>query len=413
MLFLKYINWSTFLMSSITEKNYVQKQMFHMDEIQKRKVVEHNDLISSVAKMDKTPLKIFELAVSCIDTANPPKDNIIYLSKKELFTFFDVSDNNKHSRFREAIEKMQKTAYFEIKEIKDKGYKMKNIVPIPMVEWNSYNDEVKIRFDIDIMPYLIELKQNFTQYALTDIMELNSKYSIILYKWLCMYYNQYEHYSNNGGRRNAQLEEYRNPLISMQKLRILTDTATEYKRFTHFETRILKTAIQEINEYTHFNVTYEKIKKGRSIDRIQFHIRKKQVAKNEFYKEEQQDPMYLHEKTDRENEQEKLFAQAMQSPYTTILGEHMLLGFKNMQDIKLMAGLQQVVYPLYDKLKILRGLNGVKDHISYVRSKEQAYTKKNIVKYLKVAIENYLKTVELEDLSNPNKASIFSEGSYE
>ena len=91
----------------------------------------------------------------------------------------------------------------------------------------------------------------------------------------------------------------------------------------------------------------------------------------------------------------------------------MLLGFKDMQDIKLMAGLQQVVYPLYDELKILRGLNGVKDHISYVRSKEQAYTKKNIVKYLKVAIENYLKTVELEDLSNPNKASIFSEGSYE
>ena len=99
-----------------------------MSEFPKRKVVEHNDLISSVAKMDKVPLKIFELAVSCIDTDNPPKDNIVFLSKRELFAFFAVSDSNKHSRFREAIEKMQKTAYFEIKEVKDKGYKMKSIV---------------------------------------------------------------------------------------------------------------------------------------------------------------------------------------------------------------------------------------------------------------------------------------------
>src|SRR5574340_655278 len=244
---------NVFLMSIITENNHLQKKAAFMNEFPKRKVVEHNDLISSVAKMDKVPLKIFELAVSCIDTDNPPKDNIVFLSKRELFAFFDVSDSNKHSRFREAIEKMQKTAYFEIKEVKDKGYKMKSIVPIPMVEWNSYNNEVKIRFDIDIMPYLIELKQNFTQYALTDVMELNSKYSIIIYKWLCMHFNQYEHYQNKGGRRHNQLEEYRNPSIPMNELRVLTDTVTEYKRFTHFETRILKTAIQEINEHTHYN----------------------------------------------------------------------------------------------------------------------------------------------------------------
>jgi hypothetical protein len=37
--------------------------------------------------MDKTPLKIFELAVSCIDTENPPKDNIIYLSKENYLNF--------------------------------------------------------------------------------------------------------------------------------------------------------------------------------------------------------------------------------------------------------------------------------------------------------------------------------------
>lgn len=135
---------------------------------------------------------------------------------------------------------MQKTAYFEIKEKKGKGYKMKSIVPIPMVEWNSWNDEVKIRFDIDIMPYLIDLRKNFTQYALSDVMELNSKYSIILYKWLCMSYNQYEHYSVNGGRREEQIESYRNPSIKVKELRIMTDTVKEYKETYHFLGMLLK-----------------------------------------------------------------------------------------------------------------------------------------------------------------------------
>ena len=103
-------------MSSISEKRKNEK----IPELENRKVAEHNDLITSIAKMDKTPLKIFELAVSCIDTENPPKDNIVYLSKVELFKFFDVSDSNKHSRFKQAIEVMQKQAFLVRKRTKDK-----------------------------------------------------------------------------------------------------------------------------------------------------------------------------------------------------------------------------------------------------------------------------------------------------
>lgn len=375
-----------------------KKQVISLDKIQQRKVVEHNDLITSVAKMDKVPLKIFELAVSCIDTENPPKDNTVYLSKRDLFAFFNVSDNDKHSRFKEAIEKMQKQAFFQIQE-KKKGFEMVSIVPIPFVKWNSYNDEVTIRFEQAIMPYLINLKENFTQYALSDVMELNSKYSIILYKWLCMYYNQYEHYSTNGGRRNCQLEDYRNPSITVQELRTMTDTVNEYKEMSNFTREVLNKPLEEISEHTHFHVTYEKVKKGRRIDSIVFHITKKVVARNEFYKEEQLDTVYLQDKAKKEVQQEKLFATAMQSPYTTILGEHMLIGFKDMQNIQLMAGLQEVVYPLYDELKKLRGLEGVKTHLSYVSSKQEGYSKQNIVKYLKTAIEGYLPTVKRQDLS--------------
>ena len=55
-------------MSSIPKNEQNQKQVQILNELSKRKVVENNSLITSIAKMDKTPLKIFDLAVSCIDT---------------------------------------------------------------------------------------------------------------------------------------------------------------------------------------------------------------------------------------------------------------------------------------------------------------------------------------------------------
>ena len=377
-----------------------KKVVCTLNDLEKRKVVEHNSLITSIAKMQKTALKMFELAVSCIDTENPPKDNIIYLSKKELFAFFDVSSASKHTRFKEAIELMQKQAFFQIKEVKDKGYEMTSIVPIPTVKWNSYNDDVMIQFNQFIMPYLIDLKAEFTQYKISELKELNSKYSIILYRWLSMQYNQYEHYSVKGGRRADQVESYRNPSITVKELRLMTDTVNEYPRFDNFERRVLKIALKEINAHTSFNVTYEKVKKGRSIDSIVFHITKKPVARNDFYKLEEQDPIYLQDKANKEQAEELLAGKALKSKYTKLLLDNMLLSPYEMTDTSLMAGLQAHVYPLYDELKALRGLNGVKDHLSYVRAKQEAYSKRNIAKYLKKAIEQYLPTVKRQDIEN-------------
>ena len=385
-------------MSSIPKNEQNQKQVQILNELSKRKVVEHNSLITSIAKMDKTPLKMFELAVSCIDTEEPPKDHTVYLSKEELFAFFKVSDNDKHSRFKQAVENMQKQAFFKIKEKKEHGFEFENIVPIPYVKWTDYHDEVTIRFSPEIMPYLINLKKNFTQHALSDISELNSKHSIILYRWLSMNYNQYEHYSNKGGRREEQVEAYRNPSISIRELREMTDIVNEYKLFADLEKWILKKPLEEINDHTSFTVTYDKVKKGRSIDSIVFHITKKRRADDNSYKLE--DKVYQEDKARKAETEKDLVFQAMQSPYTRLLIENMFLNVYETTDSQIMAGLQKNVYPLYDELKELRGLNGVKDHLSYVSSKQEAYSKRNVAKYLKKAIEQYLPTVKRQDLNH-------------
>jgi len=378
------------------EKN--KKVVCTLNDLEKRKVVEHNALIQSVAKMQKTALKMFELAVSCIDTENLPENNTVYLSKKELFSFFEVSSSSKHSQFKEAIEFMQKQAYFKIKSNKALGIEYESIVPIPYVKWNDYNDEVTIQFSEHIMPYLINLKAEFTQYKISELQKLNSKYSLILYRWLSMQYNQYEHYSVKGGRRAEQVEAYRNPSIPVKELRVITDTVNDYVRFQSLETWVLKKPLEEINAHTSFNVTYDKIKKGRSIDSIVFHIEKKRMADDNSYKLDNR--AYQEDKKQKETDNRLLAGEALENKYTKLLIEHFLLSPYDMTDTATMAGLQKNVYPLYDELKDLRGLNGVKDHLSYVASKKEAYSKRNVAKYLKKAIEQYLPTVKRQDLNH-------------
>ena len=144
-------------------------------------------------------------------------------------------------------------------------------------------------------------------------------------------------------------------------------------------------------------MTYDKIKKGRSIDSIVFHIEKKQTADDNSYKLD--DQAYIEDKKQKEETEKELVFQAMESKYTKLLSENFLIGMNDIMDTATMAGLQKNVYPLYDELKELRGLNGVKDHLSYVAIKQEAYSKRNVAKYLKKAIEQYLPTVKRQDLS--------------
>lgn len=363
-----------------------------MNEITNQKVAMHNDLIMSVAKMDKTPLKIFELAVASMDTKNIPKDRKVYVSKDLLFSFFNVKSENKHTRFKEAILKVHEQAVFSIRTMNErkKKYEYRIISPLEETSWNDYEDSVSFKFTESIMPYIIELKEKFTQYLLSDIAYLNSKYSIIIFKLLSMYYNQYEYYKYKHKRRGKQLEDYRNPRITVENLRTLTETENELSRFFDFEKRVLKQAEKEISENTTFIMTYEKIKKGRTVVAIQFHVQMKENWRIENYKLGDTQAVLTEEEKAIKNQIS--FAEAVASPYTMKLINTPLIYAPDITNQDIMIGLNEHVYPIYDNLVKELGSDALDTHLSYVKNKMVDYSteKKNIVKYLSVAATQYI-----------------------
>lgn len=127
------------------------------------------------------------------------------------------------------------------------------------VRFNKNSGIVNIRIDEDLAPYLFDLKQKFTQYPLQNILAMKSVFSVRIYELLKSYAYQRSQTFN----------------INELKQLLMVDTVKSYKDFSLFRERVLETAIYEINKLTDLIISYEPIKKGNKVVKINFTIEQK------------------------------------------------------------------------------------------------------------------------------------------
>lgn len=365
--------------------------VLQMEDIKNLKVVEHNDLIRSIAKMDNKPLKLFELAVAAIDKDKAPVDNTVYISKKVFFSFFEGTSNSKYTGLKNAVLELHSQAIFEIRKMSDdESYKFVVMSPIVKTEWGNREDIIAIKFSEEVMPYLIDLKKNFTQYDVENILKLDKKYSIALYKWLVMNFNEYKYYKNSTTTTDKQKEKRKNPIISIRELREITNTQKKYKRNNNIEPKILKEQIEEINAKTNLIVTYERLYAGVQLVGFKFYISEKQIKKDITA-----ELLPTLSKAEREQRNNDLFNKAFQSKYTDELTDTekdvLILKMKDIKNRGLMIELQESVYPLYENFENQYGYKLLEKHFDYLRTQiingNGPHT--NIAGWLKTNITNY------------------------
>ena len=121
---------------------------------------------------------------------------------------------------------------------------------------------IKIKIDEDMKPYLLQLKERFTEYDLIYTLNFKSKYSIRLYEYLkSIHYKKLQSYTQT---------------ISIDKFQKMLDST--YEDFKDFHTRVLKPAQKEINTYSDILFNYELIKEGRKVVAIVIDIETKETV---------------------------------------------------------------------------------------------------------------------------------------
>lgn len=129
---------------------------------------------------------------------------------------------------------------------------------------------IRIRLDRDMKPFLLRLKQNYTQYELIWTLHFKSKYSIRLYELIkSIHFRENETYI-----RRFELEELRRLL-----------GADTYARYKDFRVYALQPAVDEINEYSDKNISWKPIKDGRAVAYIEFTITTKGDIQKSFVRD--------------------------------------------------------------------------------------------------------------------------------
>lgn len=124
------------------------------------------------------------------------------------------------------------------------------------------NGTIRIKLDNLMMPYLLDLKENFTQYELVYTLHFKSKYTIRLYELIkSIHFHELESYKRR---------------FSVKELRRILD-AENYKTFQHFRDRVLEPAVREINENSDKTVSYTAIKDKRSFSYVEFMVKSKDI----------------------------------------------------------------------------------------------------------------------------------------
>lgn len=128
---------------------------------------------------------------------------------------------------------------------------------------NRKTRRIKVRLDSDMMPYLLQLRRNFTKYELRWTLRFRSKFSIRLYELVkSLHYNELEPYSYK---------------MSLDDLKERMD-ANGYATWQDFKTRALNPAIQEINQFSDKVVSYEpKKESSRSVNYVLLRMETKDV----------------------------------------------------------------------------------------------------------------------------------------
>ena len=218
----------------------------------KELIVKSNQVIEASYQLSSTEQRIVLAAISKISRYEEITDDEIY-----RVTVDDLKNLGVH----------EKTAYRDLKDgvnrlydrsinlaIDDESIKMRWVQSIRFLESKSV---VGLRFSKEILPFISNLSREFTKYSLSDIAGMSSAYAIRIYELLSQY--------RSIGKRE----------ISVESLRKMLELGKRYHLFADLKRWVIDTAVDQINEYSPLNVTYEQKKTGRKVTHILFSFKEK------------------------------------------------------------------------------------------------------------------------------------------
>jgi len=177
------------------------------------------------------------------------------INARELMELSETEWN--YQQLRESTGEMVSKLY----EYKKPNGNLLQITVFASCEYISGQGIIEIELSEKIIPFLFDLREQFTSFRLLASLNMSSKYAKRLYMMLSQW---------------KDLGEWKTTIQELKtRLKLVDPTGKEpeqYKQIVQFKERVLEPAVAQINQHTELKVSYKMSKKGRSFKNIEFHI---------------------------------------------------------------------------------------------------------------------------------------------
>lgn len=123
---------------------------------------------------------------------------------------------------------------------------------VQTVEYDEGEGAVSLRFGTDMVPYLSQLTEQFTRYALADIAKMSSAHAVRLYEMLAQW--------RGAGER----------VVSIDWLREALQLENRYPNIRDFKRWVIEPAVEQINEHSPLWIKWDQRKTGRRVSHFVF-----------------------------------------------------------------------------------------------------------------------------------------------
>ena len=205
-----------------------------------------------------------------------PNDEEFKPYKFKVIDFMNMLGVDTKTKYTE-VPKITKGLMKKVFEIQE-GDEIVQLAWLSSARYKKGDGTVTLQFDSNLKPYMLQLKEKFTRYQLSNILSMKSKYSPRIYEILKC--NQF--------KKQGCIE------IEISELRKLLKADRIYPLYADFKRKIILQVQKELNKVSDISFEFEEIKTGRKVTSIRFFIHDNSKQKLNAPKEET--PLDLLEK---------------------------------------------------------------------------------------------------------------------
>lgn len=183
----------------------------------------------------------------CIGKLNPFQDcqsKTMTLTATEFFeSFEEMGRENAERELKKAIDRLwDRSVIVKDPEQTEEFRWIQN-----KAKYHKGEARVSVTFSDSVMPYLTQLKGQFTSVVVKNVSCLSSAYSIRVYELLFRY------------AKAPKKERY----FPLDEFRTLLGIGDKYPQFRDLNRRVITPAVEELNAKSDLNVRFEAVKQGR------------------------------------------------------------------------------------------------------------------------------------------------------